>query len=104
MAESDLKIQQVRLSKADQQVKAKERAFGVNERAQLDRLLKDQYAEMVMNARALKIRMRQRLISRKFEWDRVERSYREQMSGKCKFHYVLISLACRFREKTLCSY
>ena len=37
---------------------------------------------MVMNARALKIRIRQRLISRKFERDRVERSFREHINRK----------------------
>lgn len=72
IAQSDLQKEEVQLAKADEQVGAKERLFGANERSQLDRLLKNKYAEMVINARALKIRICQWLISRKFEWDRIE--------------------------------
>ena len=37
-----------------------------------------------MNARALKIRLREKLRFRKFELDRLERSFRHQVNGK--FH------------------
>ena len=63
IAQSDLEKEEERLSKAEERVKAKERMFGVNERSQLDCLLKNKYAKMVMDARALKIRIRQKLIS-----------------------------------------
>ena len=83
IAQSDLKKEEARLSKADEQVKLKERAFRASERSQLDCLLKNRYAEMVMNARALKIRIQQQLVSRKFERDRIKRSLREHDSSKC---------------------
>lgn len=106
IAQSDLQKEELCLLKADEQVKAKERAFGANERSQLDRLLKNKYAEMVMNARVLKIHIWQQLISHKFEWDRVECSLREHVNSKliCLCYLSLCFFTFRLWEKTSNAY
>ncbi|KAJ3725332.1 hypothetical protein C8R42DRAFT_575807 [Lentinula raphanica] len=58
----------------------KESALGVDAKHQLRTLIKSPFLTKKMNARALKIRIRERLRSRKFELDRLERSYRKQRS------------------------
>lgn len=63
-------------------LRAKEQLLGVNERAQLDRLLNNPFIAARMNARALKIRLRERLRSRKFELERLERTFRKQVNGQ----------------------
>ncbi|THU97086.1 hypothetical protein K435DRAFT_857890 [Dendrothele bispora CBS 962.96] len=67
-----------RLEKTALNVKKKERALGANERTQLHHWVKSQYINKCMNARAILTRLRERLRSRKFELDRVERSCRKQ--------------------------
>ncbi|EPS94432.1 hypothetical protein FOMPIDRAFT_128943 [Fomitopsis schrenkii] len=58
----------------------KRSALGVNERAQLSRLSRSKFLQLRLNARALKQRIRDRLRQRKFELDRLERSYRQTTS------------------------
>ena len=69
------------LKKAKVNVAKKENTLGVSEKHQLRSLLKSPFLAKKMNARALKIRIRERLRARKFELDRLERSYRKQRSG-----------------------
>ena len=69
------------LTKAKAKVTKKESAMGITARQQLHRLLKSPFLAKKMNARALKTRIRERLRARKFELDRLERSYRKQRSG-----------------------
>lgn len=59
----------------------KEQLLGVNDRAKLERLINNPFIAARMNARALKIRLRERLRSRKFELERLERSFRKQVNG-----------------------
>lgn len=82
IAESDLRKDEEHLAKITADVKTKERALGIDGRRALDRLMNDPYINDRMNARALKIRIRQKLTSRKFERDRIERHFREQVNGK----------------------
>lgn len=59
----------------------KRSALGVNERVQLSQLSRSKFLQLRMNARALKQRLRDRLRQRKFELDRLERSYRQTASS-----------------------
>lgn len=70
------------LRKAEAKVKLKEDGLGVTAKQQLKHLIKSPFLTKKMNARALKTRIRERLRFRKFELDRLERSYRKQRSGK----------------------
>ena len=47
----------------------------------LDNLMMDTYRSHLVNARALKIRIREKLCRWKFERDRLERSLRRQADG-----------------------
>jgi hypothetical protein len=69
------------LTKVKDKVTKKESAMGITARQQLHQLLKSPFLVKKMNARALKTRIRERLRARKFELDRLERSYRKQRSG-----------------------
>lgn len=80
--------EKARLTQATEKVKAKEKALGVDGRRRLDRLMNDPYFNLRMNARALKIRIRQKLINRKFERERFERSLRGQGTGKQRPNYL----------------
>lgn len=70
------------LRKAQAKVTKKENTLGVDAKHKLRTLLNSPFLAKKMNACALKIRIRERLRSRKFELDRLERSYRKQRSGK----------------------
>ncbi|KAJ3818328.1 hypothetical protein EV361DRAFT_952195 [Lentinula raphanica] len=68
------------LRKAQNRVSKKENALGVDEKHQLRSLIKSPFLTKKMNARALKVRIREHLRSRKFELDQLERSYCKQRS------------------------
>ncbi|THU87648.1 hypothetical protein K435DRAFT_681343, partial [Dendrothele bispora CBS 962.96] len=90
----------------------KEKALGITEKRQLRNLKNDAFLTKRLNARALKERLRQKLISRKFEYARLKRSYRKQKTGMYKSIYsyhekrvdrsenVLSTLATKYN--TLC--
>lgn len=80
-AELELETALTVLSRARARVSKKESAMGITARQQLHHLLKSPFLAKKMNARALKTRIRERLRARKFELDRLERSYRKQRSG-----------------------
>jgi hypothetical protein len=80
-AELELEGALIILAKAKAKVTKKEIEMGVTARQQLRHLLKSPFLAKKMNARALKTRIRERLRTRKFELDRLERSYRKQRSG-----------------------
>lgn len=80
-AELELETALTALSKAKAKVAKKETAMGLTARQQLHHLLKSPFLSKKMNARALKTRICERLRMRKFELDRLERSYRKQRSG-----------------------
>ncbi|KAG6824466.1 hypothetical protein H0H92_006807, partial [Tricholoma furcatifolium] len=61
-------------------IRHKESVLDVDEHAQLERLVKNPYIASRVNALAVKQRLRERLRSRKFELERVERSFRKQVN------------------------
>lgn len=81
-AEIHLDETQAKLGRAQLAVRAQESALGITEQAQLRLLVNNPYINIRMNARALKVRLRERLRGRKFEMDRLERSYRKQVNGR----------------------
>ena len=73
------------LTAAEAKLKQKEAALGVSETQALNRLASSEYMRLRMNARALKFRIRNALRARKFELDKVERSYRRLINGERVF-------------------
>ncbi|KAJ6548545.1 hypothetical protein B0H19DRAFT_952491 [Mycena capillaripes] len=64
------------LRKAEVNLRRKEEALGVTETQALKELAASEYMRLRMNARALKLKLRNRLRARKFEMDPVERAHR----------------------------
>ncbi|KAJ7774176.1 hypothetical protein DFH07DRAFT_865935 [Mycena maculata] len=87
------------LQKAEQKLRLKESALGVGEHQALKRLSTNHYIHLRMNARALKRRLRDRLRARKFELDKVERSFR-RLVNKQKL-YTHTESAVKRREPTI---
>ncbi|KAE9387085.1 hypothetical protein BT96DRAFT_1005472 [Gymnopus androsaceus JB14] len=79
-AELELDPLREKLEKTQSVLTAKEHALGVQARTQYRHLASSPFIMHRMNARALKLRLRQKLRSRKFERDRLERSFRRQMN------------------------
>jgi hypothetical protein len=82
MYEREFKQAQAALTTSVANLRRKEAALGVNEYDELEALATSEYMRARMNARALKLRLRERLRARKFEMDVVERAYRRLMNGK----------------------
>lgn len=76
------------LSKAQRRLRSLESQLGTDDRKVLDKIRGSEYLRLRMNARALKMRLRERLRVRKFELDRIERSHRRQSSGACGFSFL----------------
>jgi hypothetical protein len=60
-------------------------ALGIEEMSSLEKMKKDVYLTVRLNARAVKTRIRDRLRQRKFELERLERSYRTTVNGALTF-------------------
>jgi hypothetical protein len=56
-------------------------ALGTEDKVNLERMKKDIYLTVRLNALAIKTRIRDRLRQRKFELERLERSYRATVNG-----------------------
>ena len=95
---TDLRMQRARVMTA---IMKKRSALGVSERAQLSHLRQSKFLELRMNARALKQRIRDRLRQRKFELDRLERSYRQTVNSmnthlsSCLATLLTVRLVCQ---------
>ncbi|KAG6822572.1 hypothetical protein H0H92_013338, partial [Tricholoma furcatifolium] len=63
-------------------LRAKYRALGIDQRHRLEKLVLNKYYGVLINARAAKKRLRDRLRMRKFELDRLERSFRKQSTDQ----------------------
>ncbi|KAG6904616.1 hypothetical protein DXG01_008617, partial [Tephrocybe rancida] len=72
----------LRLRELTAKIWDKQFALGVADRMRLEKLLNDPFLAARMNALALKQHLHDRLRSRKFELDRLERSFRKQVNGK----------------------
>jgi hypothetical protein len=62
-------------------IKRKKTSLGVDGRLNLDKLSSSQFLQLRMSARALKLRIRERLRQRKFELALLERAYRHTSNG-----------------------
>ena len=76
---------QASLSKAAHALEQKKNALGVSAQTDLYLLRNNKWLKTQTNAQALKIRIRERLRQRKFELERLERSYRGSSSGEWSF-------------------
>ena len=63
-------------------IRSRRGALGVNDEVNLLALRSSAYLRARLNARALKQRLRTRLRQRKFEIEKLERSYRKTVNGK----------------------
>ncbi|KAJ7690794.1 hypothetical protein B0H16DRAFT_1669851 [Mycena metata] len=81
----DVEAAEAALKETKEKLRRKEGELGVTERQDLKKLLSSQYMRLVMNARALKLRLVQRLQHRKFEMDPVERACRRLLND-AKLH------------------
>jgi hypothetical protein len=68
-----------------QGLRRKRAGLGVDEKTNLMQLQSDTFLRLRMNALALKQRIRDRLRQRKFEIEKLERSYRRSSNGMCSF-------------------
>lgn len=68
-------------------LRQQETALGVEGQTNYQRLKSSPFIQLRMNARALKIRLRDKLAARKFELDRIERSVRRQQFNGTDFVY-----------------
>jgi flagellar motility protein MotE (MotC chaperone) len=63
-------------------IRRRKAALGIDQRAALRELKNSAFLRVRMNARAIKTRIRDRLRQRKFELERLERSYRHAVNGE----------------------
>lgn len=82
MAVRDLDEAMQKVAKSKEALRRKEAALGVDDRHTLRNLVNSAYIQARMNARALKFRLRAKLRARKFELDRVERTFHLKKAGK----------------------
>ena len=68
-----------RLSKL---IRAKRGSLGASAKSRIRQLRDNEFLRVKLNARAVKIRLRERLRHRKFELERLERSYRQTVNGE----------------------
>jgi hypothetical protein len=64
-------------------------ALGVSGQAVLSKMKNNEFFRVKMNAHALKTRLRDRLRQRKFELEKLERSYRQAASSELRNHFLL---------------
>ncbi|KAJ7708199.1 hypothetical protein B0H17DRAFT_1156047 [Mycena rosella] len=95
----ELAVAEVAVATAESQLRNKEAALGVSQRQALHTLATSQYLRLRMNARALKRRLRDRLRSRKFELDKVERSFRRLVNDQKLYSHT--ESAVKRREPTI---
>ncbi|KAL0569924.1 hypothetical protein V5O48_012042 [Marasmius crinis-equi] len=97
-AEASLKLPQARekLKNVEKRLRWKELLLGVHEDQRVQHLLNSLFLKHQMNALALKTRLIARLQARKFERDRLERSFRKQLNDQ-KLHSQ-ISQSLKRRE------
>ncbi|KAG6806746.1 hypothetical protein H0H92_006362 [Tricholoma furcatifolium] len=79
---TDLRQLKNRLKELQSTIRRKENVLGVDDRAKLQALVNSPYIATMVNALAVKQRLRDKLRSRKFELDRVERSFRKQVNDQ----------------------
>ncbi|KAI5982636.1 hypothetical protein EDD15DRAFT_2391151 [Pisolithus albus] len=83
------------LAKADQALKQKKSALGVSAQTDLHLLRNNKWLQTHTNAKALKIRIRERLCQRKFELERLEQSYQNSVNESHLHSHVESSIKRR---------
>jgi ABC-type cobalamin transport system ATPase subunit len=68
--------------RAEGTLRRKEEVLDIDEHKELEQLATSEYMRLRMNARALKLRLQERLRARRFEMDVVERAYRRLLNGE----------------------
>jgi hypothetical protein len=68
-------------------LRQQESALGVDGQTNYQHLKTSPFIQLRMNARALKIRLRDRLAAQKFEFDRIEHSFQRQQLNGTSFAY-----------------
>lgn len=63
-------------------IRIKRNSLGVSEKSRIRNLKDNEFLQVKLNARAVKTRLRDRLRQRKFEMERLERSYRQTMNSQ----------------------
>ncbi|KAG6807063.1 hypothetical protein H0H92_008485, partial [Tricholoma furcatifolium] len=79
---TDLAEARIQLKDLNARIQRKENVLGVDERTELQLLMTNPYFTTMLNALAVKQRLREKLRSRKFELERVERSFRKQVNDQ----------------------
>ena len=100
-AEMELTAARSASRKCELTLQSREQALGVSHSAELGRLTNSPYIAARMNARALKHRLRDKLRARKFELDKIERSFRKQVNGKfydIQYRFHLLMQICRSKD------
>ncbi|KDQ13392.1 hypothetical protein BOTBODRAFT_133638, partial [Botryobasidium botryosum FD-172 SS1] len=77
--QADIDMLEHALTQTKARLKTMEKALGVGGREQLKRLIGNPYLRARMNARALKARLRSKVIDYKFQRTQLERAYRNQI-------------------------
>ncbi|KAJ3729813.1 hypothetical protein C8R42DRAFT_569495, partial [Lentinula raphanica] len=81
-ARADLDEQKSKLQKAEKDLRAKERSLGIRANAEYRKVASSPFVAARLNAKAVKVRLREKLKARKFERDCLERSFRRQISSE----------------------
>lgn len=87
---SQLERHRGNLKKVTASIKTKTATLGIEGRNDLRKLVGSKFLQLRLKALALKCRLRDRLRARKYEKERLERSYRNVMNGEssCQTHMV----------------
>ncbi|KAJ3764881.1 hypothetical protein FB446DRAFT_709922, partial [Lentinula raphanica] len=80
-AQADLDGQKSKLQKAEKDLRVKERSLGIEANAEYRKVASSPFIAAHLNAKAVKIHLREKLKARKFERDRLEQSFRRQISN-----------------------
>ncbi|KAG1772840.1 hypothetical protein EV702DRAFT_976390 [Suillus placidus] len=75
-----------RYKKTADTLRRRRAALGMEDKVNLEKMKKDTYLTVRLNALAIKTRIRDRLRQRKFELERLERSYRATVNAERKLH------------------
>jgi hypothetical protein len=89
--QADLDGFQEKLEVLKTTVTLKKSSMGIDNALNLNRLKNDEFLRLRANARATKISLRQKLVARKFEIGRLERSYRVTSSGMFCIYLVIVN-------------
>jgi hypothetical protein len=89
-----------RRTKVADTLRRRRAALGIGDKAELEKMKKDVYLTVRLNARAVKTRIRDRLRQRKFELERLERSYRASINSAFIYTSLVRQISCLYSRKT----